>query len=65
MGGWHAVEGFISEAGKHSTWAGKFYNTFFDVFRLLFLVSIVDNTFKGSKKLIKENYRLWYRSIPL
>ncbi len=50
MGGWHAVEGFIREAGKHSTWAGKFYNTFFDVFRLLFLVSIVDNTFKGSKK---------------
>lgn len=50
MGGWHAVEGFISEAGKHSTWAGKFYNTFFDVFRLLFLVSIVDNTFKGEDK---------------
>jgi len=49
MGGWHAVEGFISEAGKHSTWAGKFYNTFFDVFRLLFLVSIVDNTFKDKK----------------
>ena len=32
---------------KHSTWAGKFYNTFFDCFRLLFLVSIVDNTFGG------------------
>ena len=47
MAGWHVIESFIKQAGDHSTWAGKFYNTFFDCFRLLFLVSIVDNTFKG------------------
>lgn len=47
MAGWHVIEAFINLAGKHSTWAGKFYNTFFDCFRLLFLVSIVDNTFGG------------------
>lgn len=46
MAGWHVIESFIKQAGDHSTWAGKFYNTFFDCFRLLFLVSIVDNTFK-------------------
>lgn len=46
MAGWHVIEAFIKQAGDHSTWAGKFYNTFFDCFRLLFLVSIVDNTFK-------------------
>lgn len=46
MAGWHVIESFIQQAGNHSTWAGKFYNTFFDCFRLLFLVSIVDNTFK-------------------
>jgi len=46
MAGWHVIESFIRQAGNHSTWAGKFYNTFFDCFRLLFLVSIVDNTFK-------------------
>jgi len=49
MAGWHVLEAFITKAGEHSTWAGKFYNTFFDCFRLLFLVSIVDNTFGGDE----------------
>jgi len=49
MAGWHVLEAFITKAGEHSTWAGKFYNTFFDCFRLLFLVSIVDNTFGGGE----------------
>lgn len=49
MAGWHVLESFIELAGNHATWAGKFYNTFFDCFRLLFLVSIVDNTFGGDE----------------
>jgi len=49
MAGWHVLEAFIEKAGNHATWAGKFYNTFFDCFRLLFLVSIVDNTFGGDE----------------
>jgi len=49
MAGWHVLEAFIELAGNHATWAGKFYNTFFDCFRLLFLVSIVDNTFGGDE----------------
>ena len=52
MAGWHVLEAFIEKAGNHATWAGKFYNTFFDCFRLLFLVSIVDNTFGGDEGTI-------------
>ena len=52
MAGWHVLEAFIEMAGNHATWAGKFYNTFFDCFRLLFLVSIVDNTFGGDEGTI-------------
>ena len=43
----------ITPNAKHSTWAGKFYNTFFDCFRLLFLVSIVDNTFGGDEAALE------------
>merc|ERR1712193_191074 len=53
MAGWHVLEAFITKAGEHSTWAGKFYNTFFDCFRLLFLVSIVDNTFGGDEAALE------------
>jgi len=45
MAGWHVVEKYLEEAGKHSTLIGKYWITMFLVLRLLILFSICDSAF--------------------
>ena len=42
---WHIVEKTIEHLDKHSTLAGKFWITFFFVFRFLLVISIADTIF--------------------
>lgn len=45
MAGWHVVEKYLEEVGKHSTLIGKYWITMFLVLRLLILFSICDSAF--------------------
>jgi len=45
MAGWHVVEKFLEQTGKHSTLIGKYWITMFLVLRLLILFSICEAAF--------------------
>merc|ERR1712243_529787 len=45
MAGWHVVEKYLEEFGKHSTLIGKYWITMFLVLRLLILFSICEAAF--------------------
>jgi len=45
MAGWHVVEKYLEETGKHSTLIGKYWITMFLVLRLLILFSICEAAF--------------------
>lgn len=45
MAGWHVVENYLEQTGKHSTLVGKYWISTFLALRLLLLCSIVDDAF--------------------
>lgn len=45
MAGWHVVEKYLEQTGKHSTLIGKYWITMFLVLRLLILFSICEAAF--------------------